>query len=90
MSKFSSFKIRALYKFKFAFTYNATDGSYTVNYARIGLGVLDILDGVASIVGPPFSTISGPVVAVFNLFTNGGFPTDQQAMKTLFDEQNKT
>ena len=75
----------ALYKFKGA--YNATDGS--VNYVRIASGVLDILDGVASIVGPPLSTLSGSVVAVFNLFTNGGLPTQQQVMKDLFEEQNK-
>ena len=79
----------ALYKFKGAYTYNATDDSYTINYVRVAAGVLDILDGVASIVGPPFSTITGPLVTVFNLFTNGGLPTQQQVMKNLFEEQNK-
>ena len=79
----------ALYKFKGAITYNDTNGSYTVNYVGIVSGVLDIFDGIASTVGPPLSTLSGSVVAIFNCFTNGGLPTQQQVMKDLFEEQNK-
>ena len=77
----------ALYKIKSVV--NGTKNGEDPNYYRLASGILDIADGICSIAGPPFSIASGAIVAIFQTFTNGGLPTDQQAMKTLFDKQNE-
>ena len=77
----------ALYKIKSVV--NGTKNGEDTNYYRLASGILDIADGICSIAGPPFSIASGAIVAIFQTFTNGGLPTDQQAMKTLFDKQNE-
>ena len=72
---------------KFKSAYDAKTGK--VNGEEVASGLLDVLNGIGTIVGPPFSTLTGAAVAVFQTFTNGGVPNDQDAMKKLFKEQNK-
>ena len=64
-----------------------SDGSYNVNL--LVSGVFDIVNEIAEYLPPPISTITGTMSKLFNLFTNGGTPSQDQILKDLFASQSK-
>ena len=63
------------------------DGS--INAKKFFSGMLDIVNGVAVLLPPPVSQITGSITSIYNLFTNGGSPTQKEIMENLFAEQAK-
>ena len=74
----------AIYKFQYA---KNADGTW--NLKKIASGVLDIVNGMAEFLPRPVSTVSATVTKLFNLFTNGGSPTQTQILKDAFAKQTE-
>ena len=71
---------------KFSAAKNA-DGS--VDPVKIVGGVIDVIDGLGSLVGPPMSAVTGVVSQIFSMFTGTTTPSTKEIIEGEFKKQKK-
>ena len=71
---------------KFSSAKNA-DGS--VDPVKIVGGVIDVVDGLGSLVGPPMSAVTGVISQIFSMFTGTTTPSTKEIIEKEFKKQKK-